>query len=288
MSTIRSRFEIDEVLKDITSISLSEPNGTYGVKRNDTDAIVVPDGTVMSKISTGIYEYTFSDPAYDLTYTCWIEWSYGGETFYEEHTKSGPTSAESVTITSSDINTRARQITHRESTTELTDIRLTTFILEAVREIAKRSMCLKSSTTGILSANVNTISRPSDMIKNIAAIDSLYLDSHPLDQITFNEWLAGKINGYAYRNGTIYVTPTQNSNKSYTIYYRKEHSSSVATIELPDDLEMAVIYLVVQKIYDDYGQDDEAIKYKNKYENELDTNAPAEVVICEMRHDSRA
>ena len=287
MSTIRSRFEIDGVLTDITSISLSEPHSTFGVKRNDTDAIVVPDGMAMAKISTGIYEYTFSDPAYDLTYTYWIEWSYGGETYFEEHTISGPTSAEAVTITSSEINTRARQITSRENTIELTDIRLTNFILEAVREIAKRTMCLKSSTTGILSANGNTFSQPSDMIKNIAAIDSLYLDSHPLDQITFNEWLAGKIKGYAYHNGTIYVTPTPNSDKSYTLYYRKEHSSSVATIELPDDLEMAVLYLVVQKIYDDYGQDDEAIKYKNKYENELDTNAPAELVICEMRHDSR-
>lgn len=288
MSTIRSRFTIDGDLTDITSIYLSDPTGTFGVKRNDTDAVVIVDSTAMDKVSTGIYEYTFDDPAYDLEYTYWIEWSYAGETYWEEHTVLGPTSPVDVELTASEIRTRARSITKRTNTTDLTNDEIDDFTLEVVREISRKTLCLKNNTSGTLSASTNTISKPSDMINNEAAIDELYLDTNVLDPITFEEWRAGKIcSGFAYRNGTIYVLPTPDSVKTYTLYYRKNHPSSVTTIELGDEFKMAIIYGVCQRIYEKYEQYEEALLKQQKYEKELEDNTTAELAVCNMRVHTR-
>jgi uncharacterized phiE125 gp8 family phage protein len=90
MSTIRSTFTIDGSLADIDSIVLSDPTGTYGVKRNDNDAVVVADGTAVTNIATGIYEHTFTDPERNLEYTYWIEWVYDGATMHNEYVVDGP------------------------------------------------------------------------------------------------------------------------------------------------------------------------------------------------------
>ena len=87
--TIERQFLIDGVLTDVTSAVLSDPEGDYGVKRDDTDAVVVADGVAMTKAATGLYRHTFAEPASELTYTYWIEWVYGGKTHHEEHTVTG-------------------------------------------------------------------------------------------------------------------------------------------------------------------------------------------------------
>ena len=69
MSTLVVRNKKSNVLTDPSSIALSSSDGTYGVKRNDTGAVVVADGTAMTQSATGVYTYTFTDPADDLTYT---------------------------------------------------------------------------------------------------------------------------------------------------------------------------------------------------------------------------
>lgn len=76
----------------MTSVILSDSTGTYGIKRNDTDAVVVADNTAMTNVSTGVYSYTFSDPADDLTYTVALEVVYGGETIHTTFQLTGPTS----------------------------------------------------------------------------------------------------------------------------------------------------------------------------------------------------
>jgi hypothetical protein len=60
--TIRKTFEVASVPTDVTSFTL-------GVVRDDNDASVVTAGTAMTKIDTGVYEYTFTAPAAGLTYT---------------------------------------------------------------------------------------------------------------------------------------------------------------------------------------------------------------------------
>ena len=71
--TITRYYWKDDVRFDPNSVTLSDSTGTFGVKRNDTDAVVVADGTAMTKVSTGVYRHTFTEPATDLTYTIALE-----------------------------------------------------------------------------------------------------------------------------------------------------------------------------------------------------------------------
>lgn len=98
MSTASFVFEVDGVAADATSVVLSDATGSYGVKRDDTDAAVVDDGTAMTKTSTGHYAYTFDDPDgfLDSTYTYAIEAVYGGETYRWQYTQDGPASVSSL------------------------------------------------------------------------------------------------------------------------------------------------------------------------------------------------
>jgi len=102
--TIQETFTIDDVLTDVTAIVLSDPTGTFGVKRNDTGVAVVADGTAMTKISTGVYSHTFDEPAAGLSYTYWVEWQYGGETYRYEGTVLGAAGGRVCTLT--DVKSR--------------------------------------------------------------------------------------------------------------------------------------------------------------------------------------
>ncbi|HUU98034.1 MAG TPA: phage head-tail connector protein [Phycisphaerae bacterium] len=124
MSKIVKTFKVDGVATNMTSVKLSNYAATYGVKRNDTDAVVVVDATAMTNIGTGVYEYEFTDPADDLTYTYVLEYVYGGETYWIEGTLTGPTSY-------SGLATLAATKTHL-GVTSTTDNALITSILERV------------------------------------------------------------------------------------------------------------------------------------------------------------
>ena len=103
LTTITKRHYIDGVLKDATSFVLSDPNGDFGVKRKDNDAVVVADGTAMVKIATGVYQYSFEDPAYDLTYEYWIESVYSGVTTQLEFEIAGTKTPVTVGMTLDDM-----------------------------------------------------------------------------------------------------------------------------------------------------------------------------------------
>jgi len=84
-------FKIDGALIDVTSAILNNPTGTYGVKRDDTDEVIVAAGTPLTKTGTGIYTFSFDEPEGEtgLTYTYWIEWVYLGRTYRTEHSITG-------------------------------------------------------------------------------------------------------------------------------------------------------------------------------------------------------
>lgn len=193
-----------------------------------------------------------------------------------------------MSITSAAIITKARQVTKRTNETDLPDSDIETLIAEAVREISKRTLCLKSSTTGTLSASTNTISKPSDMVDSSAAIDELYLDETLLDPCTFKEWRAGKMDScYAYRNGTIYVLPSPDSDKSYTLYYSSYHGSTITTLEFNDDMKKAVEHLVCKKIYENYEQEDKVLIQEARYEAEIAKFVPDEPAVQTKRSNFR-
>jgi hypothetical protein len=109
--TIQEKFTIDGVLTDVTSVLLSDPTAAYGVKRNDKDiedpdAIVVADATAMTKVSTGVYRYTFAEPAVGLAYTYWVEWVYAGQTYRDEHTVTGTSASAGRICTLADVKDR--------------------------------------------------------------------------------------------------------------------------------------------------------------------------------------
>lgn len=80
---IRKVFKIAGVPTDVTSAVLSDPTGTFGVKRNDTDAVVIADGTAMTRVSDGTYEYEFVDIV-GIAYTAYVEMVYAGSTYHFE------------------------------------------------------------------------------------------------------------------------------------------------------------------------------------------------------------
>lgn len=89
-TTINFKFKINGVLTDATTVKLSDPTATFGVKRTDTDATVVADDTTMTHDGTGLYSHTFTDPAAELTYNYFVEVVYAGATYYFERNLSGP------------------------------------------------------------------------------------------------------------------------------------------------------------------------------------------------------
>jgi hypothetical protein len=76
--TIEKKVTINGVLTDLTSVKLKD-----GIIRNDTNEVIVPAGTDIPKVSTGVYQYTFDEPdgVLNLSYLYTIEWVYSGETY---------------------------------------------------------------------------------------------------------------------------------------------------------------------------------------------------------------
>lgn len=95
--TFRRTWYVDGVATAVTSALLSDATGAYGIKRNDTDKVVVADATAMDNPSTGVYEYELDAPDLDtaspeagVTYTAWIEIVYDGTTYRFEHEATAP------------------------------------------------------------------------------------------------------------------------------------------------------------------------------------------------------
>lgn len=103
--TITSQFDIGGVLTNADSALLSDPTGTFGIKRNDTGATVVADGTALTNPSTGVYQYTFT--ALDgVAYTAFFEFVYDGDTVWDELDIPASSSAGSMTCSYSSLLSR--------------------------------------------------------------------------------------------------------------------------------------------------------------------------------------
>lgn len=74
-------FNVNGTLTNPTSVKLADAANLYGVKRADTGAVVVASGVSMTNVSTGVYSYTFTEPASDLTYTYAVAAVIGGVTY---------------------------------------------------------------------------------------------------------------------------------------------------------------------------------------------------------------
>ena len=151
MSKIIRRFYIDSVLTNMTSVELEDPTDTYGVKRDDTDAVVVASGTAMTLISPGIYEHEFTDPAFNLTYTYYLKVVYSGETYYIENTFDGPSDSTAVETSSEAIDYVERMLGAPTVCVELTDNQLQDAVNNALRLFNRYMMIFRNNVSWSLS-----------------------------------------------------------------------------------------------------------------------------------------
>lgn len=79
---------------DPTTVVLENPTATYGLRRVDTEDIIVAAGVAMTQQAAGTYSYTFDEPvaADGITYQYWVKWTYQGHTDYDERSVVGETS----------------------------------------------------------------------------------------------------------------------------------------------------------------------------------------------------
>ena len=96
--THRALVDGVQTLTDVASVVAEDPGSTYGVKRDDTDGVVVASGTALTWQSTGVYQLSFTAPANGLSYTWYPKWVYSGKTKSIERNYTEP-SQEPVTVT---------------------------------------------------------------------------------------------------------------------------------------------------------------------------------------------
>lgn len=90
-NTLQFEFRVGGVLTNATSVVLSDPTGAFGVRRTDTSAVVVADAVAMTNAATGVYTYSFTEPATGLTYEWYAEWVYAGVTNRAQFYSTGST-----------------------------------------------------------------------------------------------------------------------------------------------------------------------------------------------------
>ncbi len=70
MATIKIRWTGDT---QPTKVVLSDPTGTYGVRRRDTNAVVVEPGTLLVSLGNDEYGYVFEEPSQGLGYEYYLQ-----------------------------------------------------------------------------------------------------------------------------------------------------------------------------------------------------------------------
>ena len=73
-------LKVDDVETDpdANQVFLSSPDDSFGVRRIDTDATVVANGALMTRLSAGVYRYNLIEPEPDLGYEYYVEWVLDG------------------------------------------------------------------------------------------------------------------------------------------------------------------------------------------------------------------
>lgn len=155
---INFEFRVGGTLTDPTSVVLSDPTGTYGVKRNDTSAVVVADGTAMTKQSVGIYQYTFTEPAASLTYTAYIEFVYDGATYHFERPLTGADAAGVATTTLETARSLVTDAVMQWPASRYTNTQIDHAIKMAGDEFVRKTRCARTTATTNLTADQNQVS----------------------------------------------------------------------------------------------------------------------------------
>ena len=96
MTLISYTVLVEGVPTDADSVVFSDPTGTFGLRRTDTQAVLVADGVALTRASQGVYTYNLTDPESGLVYEYWIEVSYDGDTYRSQQFATGDVGPEDV------------------------------------------------------------------------------------------------------------------------------------------------------------------------------------------------
>lgn len=195
-----------------------------------------------------------------------------------------------MSITEATLLTRVKKRTRRDELAVLGDnsnADFTFYMNLAVRRLSQDSLSLRGSASGSLSADTNTINIPSDMIDSTSGIDGISLgsstdtrDDPELDELSWEEYMQNARKGYVLRDKVIYIRPFQNTTRTYVLYYRKFHGTSVVTLEFDDKYEECLVPLLCHYVYADLGRnfkqaaDAEELEYKRKLGEVADADQP--------------
>jgi hypothetical protein len=161
MSTTQIAFShtVNGTPTSATSVVLSDPTGAFGVKRNDTGGVVVADGTAMTQQSTGVYTYSFTDPAPNLTYTYWLEWVYQGVTYRQERVIASGSAGTGSTLTLSDLRNLVRLYARNaQDSIMYTDAQIDVAIASAADDFIRWTQYTKTISSFATAAGTNTFS----------------------------------------------------------------------------------------------------------------------------------
>ena len=149
MSTIRKLIYNDDTgaPQDVTSVVLSNDTGTIGVIRDDTGASIVTPGTALFHPDTGVYTYTFADPAYGLTYVYWLKITDGAAVYYLQNTLLGPTLDSDLATTADVCAYIKRTLGWPTVVVELDDTQLNDCVLDALRLFNRYLQVVKSNVS---------------------------------------------------------------------------------------------------------------------------------------------
>jgi hypothetical protein len=76
------RTKLNGILTDADSVTLADPTGTYGLRRDDTGAAVVASGTALTRTATGTYSYTNEALAEGVAHSGYVKTVIGSRTAY--------------------------------------------------------------------------------------------------------------------------------------------------------------------------------------------------------------
>lgn len=209
----------------VTSVTLSSYDEAYGVKRNDTDAVVVADGTAMTCISTGRYRYEFDDPADDLTYTYCLEIVYSGETYWITGTITGPLASTDLFATAQDFINRVLEEMRDPNGENFEDDELFGYINEAVdilwSELGTRAPTYFDSTTNMKEQALTVESGTAEysLESDFHQERMLIVGGDEVSKLDLEAEADEDAEGYLLQQGKIKLFPSPTADATGTFYY---------------------------------------------------------------------
>ena len=236
---ITFNWEVNGALTDATSVKLSDSTGTYGIKRTDTGAMVIADGTDMVNIGTGMYRYRFTPTVRGLTYFFYIEIVYGGKTHRIAGVQYDPLPS---TLDIDDFLAGVRSAFNRPA---LTTANITEALTNALQHMSDGGILIEWVATGNLVADQEYILGPVEYMGMgaLTVYDSASNEQEPLKPIIggFKEFKIARANDtstglpeyYTCHYANFYLYQMPSTAYAYKLHYYRGHPSYDDTIYYP-------------------------------------------------------